>query len=78
MKCPTCGSSQVVVTESRSAGATRTVIGKERRLTPRCVEKRWGNNFVYRKRSCISCSSRWSTVEIVITKKGHRARSVAW
>ncbi len=75
MRCTKCGSFQVSVKDSRAAGTTRTVAGKERRLTPMCVEKRWGSNFIYRKRECAICSHRWDTVEISITKKGYRARS---
>ena len=54
------------------------VAGREKRLTPVCVEERWGSNFVYRKRKCLSCGHRFSTVEVIVTKKGLRARSVSW
>ncbi len=78
MRCTKCGSLQVSVKDSRAAGSTRIVAGKERRLTPRCVEKHWGSNFIYRKRECSECGNSWSTVEVAITDKGFRARSVKW
>ncbi len=76
MKCLHCGSNQVAVKDSRAAGATRIVAGRTRQLTPRCVEKRWGKNFIYRKRQCLTCDHKWGTVEISITRNGHRARSI--
>lgn len=78
MRCPECGGFQIKCTDSRPAGATRMVAGREKRLTPVCVEERWGSNFVYRKRKCLSCGHRFSTVEVIVTKKGLRARSVSW
>ncbi len=78
MRCTKCGSLQVNVTDSRASGTLRTVAGKERKQTPKCVEKRWGSNFIYRKRKCTECDHKWSTVEVPVTKKGFRARSVRW
>lgn len=78
MRCPECGGFQIKCTESRAAGSTRVVANKERRLTPVCVEKRWGKNYVFRKRKCLSCDHRFSTVEVVVTKKGYQMRRVSW
>jgi len=79
MRCPGCGSMQVNVEDSRAAGSTRlTPSGKKRRQTPVCVEKRWGTNYIFRKRKCLDCQDKWSTVEVVITSNGHRARSIKW
>ncbi len=79
MRCPSCGSFQVNVTDSRASGNTRlTPSGKKRRLTPECVEKRWGSNYIFRKRRCLNCEDKWNTVEIVVTSNGYRARSTEW
>ncbi len=78
MRCNKCGSFQVSVADSRASGATRVVAGKERRQTPECVEKRWGKNFIYRVRKCASCDHKWRTIEVHITDKGYRARSIKW
>lgn len=71
MRCEECGSFQVSVKDSRVAGSTRMVAGKERKLTPMCVEKHWGKNFIWRKRQCSNCNHKWSTVEISISKEGY-------
>jgi transcriptional regulator NrdR family protein len=78
VRCEQCGSFQVSVKDSRAAGSTRIVAGKEKRQTPVCVEKRWGKNFIYRKRQCSACNHKWNTIEVSITKKGYRTRSAKW
>ena len=79
MRCPECGSSQVSVSDSRAADSVRHMpSGNKRRLTPACVEKRWGSNYIYRRRKCMKCAGSWNTVEVVVTGNGYRARSVKW
>ena len=72
MRCMECGSFQVSVRDSRASGSTRITAGKVRNLTPQCVEARWGEAFIWRRRKCGECNYMWSTVEVAITETGEQ------